>query len=230
MADVSIVVGVIFLRLATEWHFYPAIGGHRPALTIANSSNVVQSGSDERSWRIVKPANATIATAVTVIKAVSIPVQNLQGQSSFSPIFGIIACMILASLELFLLFSYRQGASWFSLSAANSGNCDSFLETYSYYSTPPNNDSSYESSGSGGHRPPFLIFDHFYAFPISHLDKVFDIGDEQVRDDDGAPPLLPPSFPTPVEVGDAFKSKPSISRWLFLTLVLSITSFITRCF
>jgi hypothetical protein len=56
---------------------------------------------------------ATIATAVTIIKAVSTPVQNFQEQSSFSPILGIIACMILALVGIVLTFQhFRQGASF----------------------------------------------------------------------------------------------------------------------
>jgi hypothetical protein len=180
----------------------------------------------------VKPTKITIATAVTVIKAVPTPVQILQEQSSFSPILGIIACTILALVGTVLTFQhYRQGASWSSPSAASSDNSDSSLEPYSHDSAPPSDDSfDDESSGSGGHSPPVPVFDLFYDSPILHFDKAVDTGDEQVRDKDGAPPPPPPSFPTPAEDGDAFKSMPSISKWLSLTLVLLIISFVIKRF
>jgi hypothetical protein len=61
-----------------------------------------------------------------------------------------------------------------SLSAANSDDCDSFLVTFSRGPTPHNYDSPEKSSGSGGHPPPVPIFDLFFVFPISLLDKAVD--------------------------------------------------------
>jgi hypothetical protein len=243
MANIALVVGAVILRPAIERHFYPAIGGHTP--TCLDNRQFFKAALNPRRDLLspaldglstlqlkVKPTKATIATAVTVIKAVPTPVQILQEQSSFSPILGIIACMILALVGTVLTFQhYRQGASWSSPSPASSDNSDSSLEPYSHDSPPPSDDSSDdESSGSGGHSPPAPVFDLFYDSPILHLDKAVDTGDEQVRDEDGAPPPPPPSFPTPVEDGDAFKSMPSIFKWLSLTLVLLIISFVVKRF
>ena len=242
LANIALVVGVIILRPAIERHFYPAIGGHTP--TSLDNRQLFKTALGPRHDLLspaldglstlhlkVKPTKATITTAVSIVKAVPTPVQLFQEQCSFSPILGIVACMILALVGTVLAFQhYRQGASWSSASAASSDNSDSSLEPYSRDSTPPNDDSSDESSGSGGHPPPAPIFDLFYDFPILHLDKAVDTGEEQVRDKDGAPPPPPPSFPTPVEDGDAFKSKPSISKWLSLTLVLTMISFVIKRF
>jgi hypothetical protein len=239
MANIALVVGAVILRPAIE-HFYPAIGGRTP--TCLDNRQFFKAVLDPRRDLLspvldglstlhlkVKSTKATIATAVTVVKAVPTPVQILQEQSSFSPILGIIACMILALVGTVLTFRhYRQGASWSSPSSASSDIGDSSLEPYSHDSAPPSDDSSDdESSGSGGHSPPVPVFDLFYDSPILHLDKAVDTGDEQVRDKDGAPPPPPPSFPTPVEDGDAFKS---ISKWLSLTLVLLIISFVIKRF
>ena len=243
MVNIALVVGGIVLKPAIERHFYPAIGGHTPTsldnrqffkAALGPRHDLLSPALDGLSalHLKVKPTKVTITTAVTVVKAVPIPVQILHEQSSFPPILGIIACMILALVGTVLAFQhYRQGASWSSPSAAaSSDNGESSLEPYSRDPTPPNDDSSDESSGSGGHPPPAPIFDIFYDFPILHLDKAVDTGDEQVRDEDGAPPPPPPSFPTPVEDGDAFKSKPSIAKWLSLILVLSIISFAFKRF
>jgi hypothetical protein len=139
--------------------------------------------------------------------------------------------MILALVGTVLaLQHHRQGASWSSPSAASSDNNDSSLEPYGRDSTPPNDDSFDESSGSGGQPPPVLVFDPFHDFPILRLDKAADTGDKQVHDDDGAPPPPPPSIPTPVEDGDAFQSKPFISKWLSLALVFSIISLVIKRF
>jgi hypothetical protein len=240
MTNIALVVGTVILRPAIERYFYPAIGGRTP--TCLDNRQLFKAALDPRRDLLsptldglstlhlkVKPTKATIATAVTVIKAVPTPVQIFQEQSSFSPILGIIACMILALVGTVLTFQhYRQGAAWSSSSAASSDNSNSSLEPYSDNSAPPSDDSSDdESSGSGGHSPPVPVFDLFYDSPILHLDKAVDTGDEQVRDKDGAPPPPPPSFPTPVEDGDAFKS---ISKWLSLTLVLLIISFVVKRF
>ena len=179
----------------------------------------------------VKPAKPTVATAVTVVKSVPTPVQIFQEQSSFSPVLGVIACTILALVGTVLAFQHhRQGASWSSPSSASSDNNDFSLEPHSRDSTPPNDDSPDEFSGSGGQPPPVLVFDLFRDFPILYLDMAVDIDNEQVRDEDGAPPPLPPSFPTPVEDGGAFRSKPFISKWLTIALLLSIISIVVKCF
>ena len=241
MANTALVVGVNILRPVIEQHFYPAIGRHT-ATSLDNRQYfkaVLSPRHDLLSPALdglntihlkVKPTKAIIATAVTVVKVVPTPVQIFQKESLFSPIFGIIACMILALVGTILAFQhYRQGASWSSSSAAGSAS-DSSLEPYSRDLTPPNDDSSDELSGSGGYSPPVPIFDLFNDFPILRLDKAVDTGDQKVRDEDGAPPPPPPSFPTPVEDGDAFNSKPFISKWLSLTLVLSIILFVTKRF
>ena len=79
------------------------------------------------------------------------------------------------------------------------------------------------------HFPLVPDFDLLYDFPTLHLDKAVDTGDELVRDEDSPPPLPPPSFHTPAEDGDAFK-KPFISKWLSITLVLSIISLVIKGF
>jgi hypothetical protein len=240
LANIALVVGAVILRPAIEHHFYPAIGGHTP--TCLDNRQFFKAALDPRRDLLspaldglstlhlkVKPTKATIATAVTVIKAVPTPVQILQEQSSFSPILGIIVCMILALVGTVLTFQhYRLGTSWSSPSASSSDNSDSSLEPYSHDSAPPSDDSSDDdSSGSGGQSPPVPVFDLFNDSLILHLDKEVDTGDEQVRDKDGAPPPPPPSFPTPVDDGDAFKS---IFKWLSLTLVLLIISFVIKRF
>jgi hypothetical protein len=246
VANIALVVGVVILRPAIERHFHLAIGGHAPASlnnrpffkTVLDSRHGLLSPALDGLRRTVhlkvKPTKATIATAVTVVKAVPTPVQIFQKQSSISPIWCIFACMILALVGTVLTFQhYRHGASWSSPSTASFDNSDSSLEPYSYDSTPPNDDDDDdddefdELSGSDGHPPPVPDFD-FYDFPTLHLDKKIDTGDEQVRDKDGAPPPPPPSFPTPAEDGDVFKSKPSIFKWFSLTLVLSVISFVIR--
>jgi hypothetical protein len=240
MANIAFVVGAVILRPAIE-HFYPAIGGRTS--TCLDNRQFFKAVLDPRRDLLspaldglstlhlkVKPTKVTIATVVTVLKAVPTPVQILQEKSSFSPILGIIACMILALVGTVLTFQhYRQGASWSSPSAGSSDISDSSLEPYGDDPAPPSDDSPSddESSGSGGHSPPVPVFDLFYDSPVLHLDKAVDTGDEQVRDKDGAPPPPPPSFPTPVEDGDAFKS---ISKWLSLTLVLLIISFVIKRF
>ena len=241
MANIALVVGANILKPAIERYFYPAIGKHTPTsldnrqffkTVLSPRHDLLSPALDGLSTLHlkVKPTKATIATAVSVVKFVPTPVENFQEESSFSPILGIIACMILALVGTVLAFQhYRQSASWSSSSAASSDNGDSSLEPYSRDSTPPNDDSFDESSGSGGHSPPVPIFDLFNDFPTIHLDKAVDTGDNQVRDEDGAPPPPPPSFPTPVEDGDAFNSKPFISKWL-LTLVLSIIFIVTKRF
>lgn len=239
MANVALVVGVVILIPAIE-HFYPAIGGHTPTsldsrqhfkTVLGPRRDLLSPALDGLSTLHlkVKPTKV-IATAVTVIKAVPTPVQKFQEQSSLSPILAIVACTILALVGTVLTFQhYRQGDSWSLSSAASSDNGDS-LEPYSNDSAPPGDDSSDdESSGSGGHSPPVPVFDLFYD-PKLHVDKAVDTGDEQVRDEDGPPPPPPPSFPTPVEDDDAFKNLPSIFKWLSLTLVLSIMSFVFKRF
>ena len=241
-ANIAIVVGVTILKPAIERQLHLAIGGHSPP-SIDNRQffkaaldpchDLLSPALDGLSTLQlkVKPTTATITTAVTVVKSVPAPVQIFQEQSSIAPMLGIFACMILALVGTVLAFQhYRQGASWSSPSSSSSDNNGSSLEPYSRAPTPPNDGSSDESSGSDGHPPPVPAFDLFYDFPILHLDKAVDTGDEQVRDKDGAPPPPPPSFPTPVEDGDAFKSKPSIFNWLFLTLVLSIISLVINRF
>ena len=243
-ANIALAVGVTIIKPAIERHFHLAIGGHTPT-SIDNRQffkavpgprdDLLSPALDGLSTLHlkVKPTKAAIATAVTVVKAVPIPVQIFQEQSSIVPMLGIFACTILALVGTVLAFQhYRQGASsWSSPSAASSDNGGSSLEPYSRASTPPNEDSSDdESSGSDDHPPPVPVFDLFDDFPILHLDKAIDTGDEQVRDEDGAPPPPPPSFPTPVEDDDAFKSKPYIFKWLSLTLLLSIIYFVLNRF
>jgi hypothetical protein len=232
MANIALVVGTIILKPAIERHFYPAVGGHTPtSLNIRRDLLSPALNCLTTLHLKVKPIKPTIATAVTVVKAVPTPVQIFQEQSFLSPIFCIIACMILALVGTVLSYQhYRQGASWSSPSAASSDNSDSSLEPYSRDSTPPNDDSSDEDSGSGGHPPPVPVFDLFYDFPTLHLDKAVDTGDELVRDEDSPPPPPPPSFPTPVDDGDAFKSKSFISLWLSLSLVFSIISLVVKRF
>lgn len=243
VANIALVVGVIILRPAIERHFHLAIGGHTPT-SLDNRQFFKEAVLDPRHELLspaldglstlhlkVKPIETTIATSVAVVKATPTPVQIFQEQSSVVPMLGILACMIFALVGTVLAFQhYRQGASWSSPSAASSDNRGSSVEPYSRASTPPNDDSSDESSGSDGHPPPAPVFDLFYDFPTLHLDKAVDTGADQVRDKDGAPPPPPPSFPTPVEDGDAFRNKRSISKWLSLTLVLSIISFVIRRF
>ena len=242
MANIAFVVGVIILKPAIERHIHPAILGHTPtSLDNRQFFKLVLGRRDLLSPAVdglstlhlkVKPTKPTIATAVTVVKAVPSPVQIFQEQSSFLLILGIIACMVLALAGTVLAFQHhRQGASWSSQPLASSDNSDSSsLEPYSRNSTPPNDYWSDESSGSGGQPPPVLVLDVFHDFPILHLNKAVGPCDEQVRDEDGAPPPPPPSFPTPVEDGDASPSKPFISKWLPLTLVLSIISLVIKRF
>ena len=239
MGNIALVAGATVVKPAIERHILPVIWGH--TLTSLDNCQFFKSALGRRDLSSpaldgfstlhlkVKPIMPTIATAVTVVKSVPTPVQISQEQSSFSPTLGIIACMILALVGTVLSYQhYRQGASWSSPSAPDSGNSDSSLEPYSRESTPPNEDSSDESSGSGGHPPPVPVFDLFYDCPILHLDKAVDTGDEQVRDEDGAPPPPPPSFPTSVEDDD--QSKPFIFKWLSLTLVLSIIFLVIKRF
>ena len=238
MANIALVVGTVILKPAIERFFYPAAGRHAPSSL--NNPQVFKSVLGRRllspgltTLRLkVKPTKPIIATAVTVVKAIPTPVQVFQEQSFWLPILCIIACMMLALAGTVLSYQhYREGASWSSPSPASSDNRDSSLEPYSRESTPPNDDSSDEDSGSGGHPnpPPVPIFDLFYDFPTLYLDKAIDTGDELVRDEDSPPPPPPPSFPTPVEDGDAFK-KPFISKWLSITLVLSIISLVIKRF
>ena len=77
--------------------------------------------------------------------------------------------------------------------------------------------------------PPAPAFDLFYDFPTLHLDNAVDTGDELVRDEGSLLPLPPPTFHTPAEDGEAFK-KLFISKWLSLTLVLSIISLVIKLF
>jgi hypothetical protein len=239
MTNIAVVVGITILKPAIE-HFHLAIGGRTPTSldnhqffkTVPNPRHDLLSPALDGLSTLHLKVKPTISTAVNVVKAVPTPVQFFHEQSSIAPILVIIACMILALVGTVLTFQhYRQGASWSSPSAASSDNGDSSLEPYSRDSTPPDDDpSDDESSGSDGHPPPVPVFDLFYDFPVLHLDKAVDTRDEQVRDEDGAPPPPPPSFPTAVEDGDASNSKPYISKWLSLTLVLSIISFIIKRF
>ena len=241
MANIALVVGVIILKPAIEQHIHPAIWGHTPTSldnrqffkSVLGRRDLLSSALDGFSTLHlkVKPAKPTVATAVTVVKSVPTPVQIFQEQSSFSPVLGVIACTILALVGTVLAFQHhRQGASWSSPSSASSDNNDFSLEPHSRDSTPPNDDSPDEFSGSGGQPPPVLVFDLFRDFPILYLDMAVDIDNEQVRDEDGAPPPPPPSFPTPVEDGDAFRSKPFISKWSTITLLLSIISIVVKRF
>ena len=241
MANIALLVGTVILKPAIERYFYPATGGHTPSSF--NNRQVFKSVLGRRlltpvlngltTLRLkVKPTKPIIATAVTVVKAVPTPVQVFQEQSFWLPILCIIACMMLALAGTVLSFQhYRQGASWSSSSAASSDDRDSSLEPYSRESTPPNDDWSDEDFGSGGdpNPPPVPVFDLIYDFPTLHLDKAVDTGDELIRDEDSPPPPPPPSFPTPAEDGDAFK-KPFISKWLSITLVLSIISLVIKRF
>ena len=241
MANIALVAGVIILGPAIERHIHLAIWGQKPTSldsrqffkSVLGRRDLLSPASDGLStvYLKVKPTKATISTTVTVVKAVPTPVQIFQDQFSVSPILGIIACIILALVGTVLAFqNYRQGASWSSPSPASSSNSDSSLEPYSRGSTPPNDDSSDEDFGSGGQPPPVLVFDVFHDPPILRLDKAVDTGDDHIRDEDGPPPPPPPSFPTPVEDGDAFPNKPFISKWLSLTLVLSIISLVIKRF
>ena len=241
MANIALLVGSVILKPVIERYFYPATGGHTPSSF--NNRPFIKSVLGRRdllspvlngltTLRLkIKPTKPIIATAVTVVKAVPTPVQICQEQSFWLPIFCIIACMTLALAGMVLSYQhYRQGASWSSPSAASSDNSESSLEPYSREPTPPNGDSYDEDSGSGGHTPPLPVFDLSYDFPTLHLDKAVDTGDDLVRDEGSPPPPPPPSFPTPAEDGDAFKSKPFISKWLSLTLVLSIMSLVIKRF
>ena len=243
MVNIALVVGTIILKPAIERHIHPAIWGHTPTNLDKRQffKSVLGRRRDFLSPALdvlntlhlkVKPTKPVVATVVTVVKSVPTPVQIFQEQSSFLAIMGIIACTIFALVGTVLAFQHhRQGASWSSLSASNSDNSESSLEPYSRDSTPPNEDSSSnDDSGSGGHPPPAPVFDLFYDFPTLHLGKAVDIGDEQVRDEDAPPPPPPPPFPTPVEDDDAFPRKPFISKWLSLTLVLSIISLVIKRF
>ena len=239
MTNIALVVGIIILRPAIERHIHPVIWGHTPTsldnrqfLKLVPGRRLSPALDVVSTLHLkVKPTKPTIATAVTVVKALPTPVQNFQEQSSSLAILGIFACMILALVGTVLVLQHhRQSASWSSPSSTSSDNNDSSLEPYSRDSTPPNDDSFDESSGSGGQPPPVLVFDLFHDFPILSLDKEADTGDRQVRDDDGAPPPPPPSFPTPVEDGDAFQTKPFISKWLSLALVFSVISLVIKRF
>ena len=235
IANIALVVGILIAKPAIEQHFRLAIDRYT-SITLDNRQSlkaVVGARRDPLSPVLdalhlkVKPPQATIATAVTVVKLAPTPVQVFQEQSSIAPMWSIFACAMLALIGTVLVFEHcRLGASigWSSPSGADSSN--STLEPVSRDSTPPNDNFSDDSSGSGGHPPPLPVFDIFYDAPILRLDKAIDTGDEkQVRERDGAPPPPPPPSSTSVEDGDASKSNPSIFKWLTLTLVLSIITF-----
>ena len=242
IANIALVAGVVILKPAIEQHFRLTID-HYTSITLNNRQSlkaVIDARRDLLSPALdglstlhnkVKPAQATVATAVTVVKLAPTPVQVFQEQSTMGPMWGIFACMMFALVGIVLAFQHhRQPSSfgWSSPSATSSSG--SSLQPFSRDSTPTADDFSDEPSDSDGHPPPLPIFDIFYD-PILRLDKAIDTGDEkEVRDMDGAPPPPPPSFPTPVEDGDAFKSKSAIFRWLSLTLVVSIISFVINRF
>ena len=242
IANIALVVGVVILKPAIEQHFRVTID-HYTSLTLNNRQSlkaVVDARRDLLSpaldglstLHLKSPAQATIASAVTVVKLAPTPVQVVQEQSTMGPAWGIFACAMLALVGTVLAFQHHRQASsfgWSSPSAASSSG--SSLQPSSRDSTPPADDSSDEPSDSDGHPPPLPIFDIFYDPLILRLDKAVDIGDEKgVRDMDGAPPPPPPSSPTPVEDGDAFKTKSAIFKWSSLTLVLSIISFVINRF
>jgi hypothetical protein len=239
IANIALVVGVIILKPAIEQHFRITIDQYT-SITLNNRKflkAVVDAHRDLLSPALyglstlhlkVKPAQATTSTAVTVLRLAPTPVQVFQEQSTTGPMWGIFACAMLALVGTVLAFQHHRQASsiaWSSPSAASSS--DSALQPFSRDSTPLDDDFFHEPSDSDGHPPPPPIFDIFYDASILRLDKAVGTGDEKgVRDMDGAPPPPPPSSPTPADDGDAFKSKSSIFRWLSLTLVLSIISFI----
>jgi hypothetical protein len=242
IANLALVVGVVILKPAVEQHFRVTIE-HYISLTLNNRQSlkaVVDARRDLLSpaldglgtLHLNKPAQATIASAVTVVKFAPTPVQVVQEQSTMGPTWGIFACAMLALVGTVLAFQHHRQASsfgWSSPSAASSSG--SSLQPFSRDSTPPADDFSDEPSDSDGHPPPLPTFDIFYDPLILSLDKAVDIGDKKgVRDMDGAPPPPPPSSPTPVEDGDAFKNKSAIFRWSSLTLVLSIISFVINRF
>lgn len=238
IANIALVVGVILLKPAIERCFSPAIDEYKPN-TLENRQSlkaILDAHHDFLSPALdsvstlhfrVKPVKATIGTAVTVIKSVPTPVQLSQEQSTVGAILGICACMVLALVGTVLVFQHSRQRAYISGTssfAASSDDADSSPQCPSRDSTPPIDD---ESSGSGGHPPPVPAFGLFYDSPITPSDNATDTDDEdEVGDMDGAPPPPPPSFPTPVEDGDASKRKPSIFRWLSLTLLLSIISLI----
>ena len=243
IANFALIVGVIFLKPLVEQHLGPNIDKNAPVSLHHNRQplkvifdvrhDLLSPALDGLSAQHlkVKSVEATIATAVTVVKGVPTPVQISQEQSTMAIMLGIFACVMFALVGTVLAFQRyrdREGSHFSETSspAASSHNGSSSPEPFSRPSSPPSDDED-GSSGSGGRTPPIPILDLFYNGPISRADKAVDTRDE-VGDMDGAPPPPPPSYPTPAEDGDAFKGKPFIFKWLSLTLVLSIISFVIK--